>query len=383
MLGKIRKPGSFVAIIVFFMLPGSRVQADSPPFWQPTLDTAQRVAAQTQRLVLVYFHADWCRACMLMDQEVFSDPEIAGRIQAGFVPVRINVDHFPLTARQYGVTVLPTTVVIVPHGALLGSIPGHAQAAAYLGQLEQIVANAARRSSTASPQPSLFATGPQVPRSAAGSFISPPAPQHQAAEPDRAPWAASPSATTPPPIAPPAVPPASVGYAPGAQSTAISSAAKAQVIPTGHPPLGLDGCCPVTLVEQQKWVAGDRRWGAIHRGRTYLFAGADEQRRFLADPDRYAPVLSGYDVVAARAGRLVAGLREHGVFFDGHVYLFADEASLEEFGARPEHYADAAWQAMGKSRPQGSPSVREGAKGWWRWGLKWPPVPPPRPSRSR
>jgi len=160
------------------------------------------------------------------------------------------------------------------------------------------------------------------------------------------------------------------------------------VIPTGNPRLGLDGCCPVTLVEQQKWIAGDRRWGANHRGRTYLFVGPEEQQRFLADPDRYAPVLSGYDVVAAEAGRLVPGLREHGVFFDGHVYLFADEDSLLQFSARPEHFADRAWQAMGKTRPKGaqardSAGTQSGSKGWFHWVFKWPPVPPPPPTRTR
>ena len=61
----------------------------------------------------------------------------------------------------------------------------------------------------------------------------------------------------------------------------------------GNPPLGLDGFCPVSLSEKQQWVSGDSRWGVIHRGRTYLFAGPEEQRRFFADPDRYAPVAVG------------------------------------------------------------------------------------------
>jgi len=105
--------------------------------------------------------------------------------------------------------------------------------------------------------------------------------------------------------------------------------------------LCLDGFCPVSLYEKQQWLPGDRRWGAIHRGRTYLFTGPEEQRRFFTDPDRFAPVGSGNDVVlAAEQGRAVPGMREHGVFFGNRVYLFSSEESLAKFAEKPEVYAN-------------------------------------------
>ena len=96
----------------------------------------------------------------------------------------------------------------------------------------------------------------------------------------------------------------------------------------GNPPLGLDGCCPVSLVEKQQWVAGDRRWGVNHRGRLYFFAGPEEQRRFFADPDRYAPVVSGNDIVLASEGQVVPGkTRIRRVLTEDRVYLFSSEAT--------------------------------------------------------
>ena len=119
-----------------------------------------------------------------------------------------------------------------------------------------------------------------------------------------------------------------------------------------NPLLGLDGYCPVQLVENSRWQPGQRAWGAIHRGRTYLFAGAEERDRFLANPDRYAPVSSGDDVVLLlESGRSVSGYRAHGLQFDGHVYLFAAEATLEKFRSNPRYYADRALQAL-KQAPQ-------------------------------
>ncbi len=45
-------------------------------------------------------------------------------------------------------------------------------------------------------------------------------------------------------------------------------------------------------------------------------------------------------------GRSVSGCREHGLQFDGHVYLFTDESTLEKFRSNPRYYADRALQAM-------------------------------------
>jgi YHS domain-containing protein len=121
-----------------------------------------------------------------------------------------------------------------------------------------------------------------------------------------------------------------------------------------NPPVALDGYCPVVLSEQQQWTPGDRRWGAIHRGRTYLFAGPEEQRRFFTDPDRYAPAASGNDVILAiEQGQPVPGLREHGVFFGNRVYLFSSEATLEKFAGNPTQYANQAMSAFRTGAPTG------------------------------
>jgi YHS domain-containing protein len=111
--------------------------------------------------------------------------------------------------------------------------------------------------------------------------------------------------------------------------------------------MGMDGYCPVTLTEQHVWRAGDRRWGVNHRGRTYLFGSAEAQRKFLADPEAYSPVLAGIDpVLAMDQGRSVSGQRRHGLFYENQVYLFSSEASLQRFSSNPKRYARGIRQAM-------------------------------------
>ncbi len=53
--------------------------ADQIP-WQPTIEAAQQIAAQTNRLVLLHFYGDKCGPCVRVDNEVFSRPEVALRL---------------------------------------------------------------------------------------------------------------------------------------------------------------------------------------------------------------------------------------------------------------------------------------------------------------
>lgn len=130
------------------------------------------------------------------------------------------------------------------------------------------------------------------------------------------------------------------------------TAGNAAAAPTAssNPPLGLDGYCPVALTEAAKWTKGDVRFGAIHRGRTYLFTTQADQQKFMSNPDKYSPMLSGFDAVKfAEEGKLVDGKRQHGIVHDGQMYLFADEAALEKFCSSPNNYCGHARQAMQQS----------------------------------
>ncbi|MEO8494544.1 MAG: thioredoxin family protein [Planctomycetota bacterium] len=116
----------------------------------------------------------------------------------------------------------------------------------------------------------------------------------------------------------------------------------------GQPQISLEGYCPVTLVHNRVWTPGDKKWGAVHEGRVYLFAGPQQQQQFLANPHVYAPLMAGYDPVRfAETGQLVPGRREFGLYTDepGPIALFADEAALERFHANSTYYFNVIRQA--------------------------------------
>lgn len=112
-------------------------------------------------------------------------------------------------------------------------------------------------------------------------------------------------------------------------------------------PVALEGYCPVTLVTAKGWKKGDSRFGVQHRGLTFLFASQLEQQEFLRSPDKYSPMLAGYDPVRfAEQRQLIVGQRQHGLFFDDRIYLFSDESSLQQFAQKPLQYHNLAQDAM-------------------------------------
>ncbi len=144
------------------------------------------------------------------------------------------------------------------------------------------------------------------------------------------------------PTAPPTMPPARPTDPLAAASTSAAEAPADgdRSDAYGSMPLGLEGYCPVTLVDRSSWAEGRAQWGARHRGRTYLFAGPDEQRTFLANPDRYAPALSGDDpVLALDRGSSTPGQRRYGVTYESRMYLFATPETRAAFTADPGRYA--------------------------------------------
>jgi protein disulfide-isomerase len=324
---------------------------------------------------------------------------VAEALDAQFVMVKINTEESPATARRYGVSAIPTEVILTPAGGLVAQLASPATAAHYIAQMSRVAEGhkqlAARNA--ANPQPGMAARSAWTgqPNAAAApqanvSHSTGMPPQHApfAAQPAAAPQAddargaawnrtaniASPRWSAGQPSAQPAVTPwpadsiartagPTSGFEPqaGAASPGMSAAAppgvnaplspgvhaaasarpKRQIkLPAASPPLALEGYCPVQLLDKKKWVAGDVRYGVIHRGRTYLFASVEEQGKFWANPDQYSPVLGGDDaVLAIDHGQSISGRRELGVVYNKQMYLFSNPQSLASFNQNPDRYS--------------------------------------------
>jgi len=470
--------------------------------WEADLATAQRIAAQTNRLVLVHFWGTWCPPCMEMEKTVFSKPGLGTALHPYYVPVKIQVEDNlnQDLVKRFQVEAFPSDIVMTADGRIVARSKGFKPAEQYVGMLNQAAQQARSQTNPTAPtaanagglaaaaNASPYAVAPAAAYGTAGgrydtqytpavptpspaaqptaqtsaphgptpvgasrgddrySYYQPGQPAASAAAPAAAPTAAAPVAsspiaannataapgaaggdryagyalpsaplngaprngaspaapsapapgpattptTTPAPPAvgdryaadnryapltqnpvaqnPPAVnpapmnptsvhsapvnpapafaPPGTVAANPPAAAP-VAGASSAAAIPPGVPPLALDGYCPVTVTEKMIWKKGDVKYGAIHRGHTYLFASAAEQQKFLAAPDVFSPIVSGHDPIAiVEEGKLVPGKREHGCFCDKRMVLFSSAANFEKFKADQNRYVTELQQAL-------------------------------------
>jgi YHS domain-containing protein len=112
--------------------------------------------------------------------------------------------------------------------------------------------------------------------------------------------------------------------------------------------LAYGGLCPVCLLEGKKRVRGQRTLVSVYDGLRYLSADANAKARFDANPARYAPALDGLCVVCLKeGGQRMHGSIDYGAYYNGRIYLLADEAARNKFLDKPSAYADVDLAASG------------------------------------
>ena len=364
--------------------------------WETDLATAQQAARQSQRLVWIHFGGPWCGPCMMLERNVFSQPGFGREFTADYVGVKIDPRSSPeakAIAAKYGIEQVPFDVITTYTGQLVVRMPSPSTAANYVAQLTNL-ARQVKPESYDAPGTTPTNTPPQVASQtpASGQTASPPADERYAdyynrRQGEREPYQppvenqAPPAATQPPVQQASQSAPASADrfaqqnadryaaaqdrYAahrepvqpPAEEQLAAEEPSLESKLPPGSPPLALDGYCVVSLFEDRKesqrsgakwgWQQGDVKWGAIHRGQTYLFVSKEAQQKFMTNPDFYCPVCRGHDpVLVMDHNQAVPGRREFGLFFGNRVYLFSNEETLQRFAQNPKRYEAEIMQAM-------------------------------------
>ena len=99
--------------------------------------------------------------------------------------------------------------------------------------------------------------------------------------------------------------------------------------------------CPVTLRDEQRFVAGNPAVAVELHGARVVFQTEDHKAKFLRNPNRYWPIADGHCVVSAVAQqRSVIGRVEHAIAYRGRVWLFASAQHAEAFRAKPSRYEE-------------------------------------------
>lgn len=101
-----------------------REAANQPVKWLPWSDEAFEKAKKENKLILVDVGAAWCHWCHVMDEETYSNLEIASIINENFVPIKVDRDEMPeidrklqlIVSQLTGESGWPLTVFMTPDG---------------------------------------------------------------------------------------------------------------------------------------------------------------------------------------------------------------------------------------------------------------------------
>ena len=81
-------------------------------------------AARTQgKPVLLTLGATWCHWCHVMDQNAYSDERVIRLVNAGFIPVRVDVDQRPDISLRYNQGTYPSVAFLTGDGEFLAGRP--------------------------------------------------------------------------------------------------------------------------------------------------------------------------------------------------------------------------------------------------------------------
>lgn len=102
---------------------------------------------------------------------------------------------------------------------------------------------------------------------------------------------------------------------------------------------GLQGFCPVTLIDSDRLQKGHPGVSQKYDGVEYRFTNRAARRAFNANPQRYLPVLGGDCVVCYDEAQIrVAGRLEFASLHKGRLYLFPSRQWKQKFDAAPQKY---------------------------------------------
>src|SRR5437879_2363849 len=82
--------------------------------WRSNYEQAKAEAKSKNLLLWVQFTGPWCHFCQRMDSETFVSPAVTSAAHGKFVPVKLRSDVYESLALKFGLSGLPSTIILRP-----------------------------------------------------------------------------------------------------------------------------------------------------------------------------------------------------------------------------------------------------------------------------
>lgn len=270
----------------------SILQSTSQPAakWMTSYEAATKVAIRHKLPLLLHFEAPWCGACRQMESTVLNTASVKSKLGSQVVGVRLNADTNKQLIAKFGISTLPSEVVILGDGSQGETFVGATSLNSYVARLDQISGQ----------NTEVF--------------------QSDTSEPD---------------------------------ASKTNSNLRSCLIATRNGEMvGLGGFSPVSLHNDRSWKKGDQTYIATHDGVDYYLTSPEQLAEFQSSPETYIPKFHGCDLVTLRHDQEAkTGAIEYGTFYEGHMYFFASTDNRNRFQNNPTWYLEGA-SAAGLITPE-------------------------------
>lgn len=140
-----------VSMLMLAFVAGLTTARGEDISWQTNAQQAWDQAREEGRPLVMFITRQGCHYCEKMKSQTFTDQELCGYLEAGFVPLEVDSSQEQEVANKLGVRAYPTTVVIAVRATqpvLLDRIVGYMSA----DKLRQRLAVAKQRDAVARKQ---------------------------------------------------------------------------------------------------------------------------------------------------------------------------------------------------------------------------------------
>lgn len=249
--------------------------------WLTSYEAARQVAISNKLPLLLHFDAPWCGACRQMEATVLHSSRVTAKLGKEVIGVRLNADINKNLIAKFGISTLPSEVVILGDGTRGETFVGATSLSTYVSRLSNISG------------------------------------KNSAVFQDSSAMAAS-------------------------DATSTNKNLRSCLIVTRNGAMvGLGGFSPVSLGTSRAWQKGSPDFVANHDGVDYYLTSAQQVTKFEANPTAYIPKFHGCDLVRLRHDNEVkTGAIEFGAFYDGDMYFFATVNNRDRFQKNPTWYLE-------------------------------------------